>query len=135
MLLCQPQQFEFQGGEVVRLNLDQFCVAHDIDDVAIDRDLQTILRTSVVSLEGGVEVGFPQGAEHGAVKVRRYNTRNVARFSRLTVLQSLVERVAPVGRHGHPLLVRAAYFNIVGRKVRQEFGPNSCRSFLPTIMK
>ena len=62
MVFEQLRQLTLQSCKVVRLNLDQFGVPRNVDDVAIDRDFEAIAWSRVMLLESGVQRGFTKSA-------------------------------------------------------------------------
>lgn len=51
----QALQFRPQGVEVARLNLDQQVIAHDVDDVTAELNLQRVARLGEVRLQRGMK--------------------------------------------------------------------------------
>jgi len=62
MVLKKPIKFGFNTGKIAGLNLDQEILANNIYNKAVDGHLELVTGLGVPSFQGGMQRGFPQGA-------------------------------------------------------------------------
>jgi hypothetical protein len=63
----ETAEFAFEGGEVAGLDFDEQVAVNDVDEIAIEFDLELVAWAGQPFFEGGVEGGFLEGADLGWV--------------------------------------------------------------------